>query len=164
METLSFSISTISSVPFNTVIQLQLRHLRCCQSFLPTSQRWHKRNRSLARDILRIRKNIVVQACCGHFPLCSTFSKNSTTSPLVSFVKSRETLEWKPPHPTPVFALCRGSRCCVGPLFPSFRTTQFCTMLLFARVWGVFWYVKESILCKTHVCFCHKWSKSSGIT
>ena len=31
------------------------------------------------------KKNIVVQACCGHFPLCSTFSKNSTISPLVSF-------------------------------------------------------------------------------
>ena len=25
-----------------------------------------------------IKKNIVVQTCCGHFPLCSTFSKNST--------------------------------------------------------------------------------------
>ena len=34
-------------------------------------------------------------ACCGHFPLCFTFSKSSTISPLVS----------KPSHPTPVFVL-----------------------------------------------------------
>ena len=33
-----------------------------------------------------IKTNIVVHACCGHFPLCSTFSRNSTISPLVSFV------------------------------------------------------------------------------
>ena len=36
-----------------------------------------------------IRKNIVVQACCGYLLLCSTFSKNSTIPPLVSFVKSK---------------------------------------------------------------------------
>ena len=39
-----------------------------------------------------IKKNIVVHACCGHFPLCPTFSKNSTTSPIVSFVKSKGNL------------------------------------------------------------------------
>ena len=49
--------------------------------------------------------NIVAQACCGHLPLCSTFTKNSTTSPLVSFVKSRGTFGWNPSHPTPVFAM-----------------------------------------------------------
>ena len=41
-----------------------------------------------------IKKNIVVQACCGHFPLGSTFltfSKNSTTSSRVFFVKSNGT-------------------------------------------------------------------------
>ena len=38
-----------------------------------------------------IQKNIVVQACCGHLPLCSTFSKNSTISSVVSLVKSRGT-------------------------------------------------------------------------
>ena len=37
------------------------------------------------------RKNIAVQVCCGHFPLCSTFSKNSATS-------------WDPSHPSPVLA------------------------------------------------------------
>ena len=52
-----------------------------------------------------IKKNIVVQACCGHLPLCSTFSRTSTISPLVSFVKSWGTFGWKPSHPTPVFAL-----------------------------------------------------------
>ena len=52
-----------------------------------------------------IRKNIVVQACCGHLPLCSTLSKNSTIPPLVSSVKSKGTLGWKPSHPPPVFAL-----------------------------------------------------------
>ena len=31
--------------------------------------------------------------------------------------------------------------------FSSFRTTMFCTVLLFARVWGVSWFVqKKSIL------------------
>ena len=34
--------------------------------------------------VLGIKKNIVVQACCGHLPLCSTFSRNSTISLLVS--------------------------------------------------------------------------------
>ena len=77
-----------------------------------------------------------MQACCCHFPPCSTFSrnssknatslarllarslggaserasdllmKNSTISPLVSFVTSRGTLVWKPSsHATPVFVL-----------------------------------------------------------
>ena len=52
-----------------------------------------------------IEKNIVVQARCGHLPPCSTFSKNSTISLLVSFVKSRLNFGWQPSHPTPVFAL-----------------------------------------------------------
>ena len=52
-----------------------------------------------------IRKNIVVHACCGYLPLCSTFSMNSTIPLLVSFVKSKGTLGWKPSHSTPVFAL-----------------------------------------------------------
>ena len=38
-----------------------------------------------------IKKNMVVHACCGHFPLCSTFSKNSTVSPNVSCVTFRRT-------------------------------------------------------------------------
>ena len=32
-----------------------------------------------------IKKNFVVQACCGHSPLCSIFTGNSTISPFVSF-------------------------------------------------------------------------------
>ena len=47
----------------------------------------------------------VVQACCGHLPLCSNFSRNSTISPPVSFVASRGTFGWNPSHPTPVFSL-----------------------------------------------------------
>ena len=39
------------------------------------------------------------------FRLGSTFSKNFTASPLVSFAKSWATLGWKPSHPTPVIAL-----------------------------------------------------------
>ena len=35
--------------------------------------------------LFEIKKNIMVLACCGHSPLCSTFSKNPTTSPLDSF-------------------------------------------------------------------------------
>ena len=50
-----------------------------------------------------IRKNIVVQACCGHSPLCS-----SPRIPrfLLSFLLSSPValLGWKPSHPTPVFA------------------------------------------------------------
>ena len=48
------------------------------------------------------RKNIVVHACCGHFPPFSTFSMNSTISSHVSFVQSKGTFG---SHPTPVFAL-----------------------------------------------------------
>ena len=44
-----------------------------------------------------VKKNVVVHACCGHFPLCSTFSKNSTVSPLVSFVTSKGTF-WGGSH------------------------------------------------------------------
>ena len=48
--------------------------------------------------------------------------------------------------------------------FSSFRTTKFFTMLFFARVWGVFWYVKKSVCCeKSHLWFYHKWSKSLEI-
>ena len=36
-------------------------------------------------------KDRVVQAFCGHSPLCSTFSKNSTISPPISFGKSKGT-------------------------------------------------------------------------
>ena len=52
-----------------------------------------------------IRKNIVVHASCGYLPLCSTLSMNSTIPLLVSFVKSKGTLGWKPSHSTPFFAL-----------------------------------------------------------
>ena len=54
---------------------------------------------------LGIKKNIVVQACCGHLPLCSTFSRNSTISLLGSFVKSKGTFGWNPSRPTPVSAV-----------------------------------------------------------
>ena len=39
-----------------------------------------------------MKKNMVVQACCGHFPHCSTFSRNFTTSSPVSFIKPIGTL------------------------------------------------------------------------
>ena len=81
------------------------RHFWCPHSFQPTYQSWHKRNRPLTLTFFGIKKNIVVQACCGHVPLCSAFSKNSTISPLVSLVKSKRTFGWKSSHPTRVFAL-----------------------------------------------------------
>ena len=58
----------------------------------------------------------------------------------------------------------RGLRSYVGPLFSSFRTTKFFTMLFFfTRVWGVFFGMfKESLLWKTHLCIYQKWSKSLG--
>ena len=54
------------------------------QGFPPAYQRRHQRNR-LSLVFFGIKKNIVVQACCGHFPLCSTFSKNSTIAPHIFF-------------------------------------------------------------------------------
>ena len=102
---LGSSISAVCSVLIHTVLLLPLGHFRCSQGFPPTNQRRHKSNRSFTRDILRNQENIVMHACCGHFPLCSTFSRNSMISPLVSFGTSRRTLGWKPSHPTPVFAL-----------------------------------------------------------
>ena len=50
---LSSSFSAINSVPINAVLLLPLRHLKCSQSFPPTYQRRHKRNRPLTRAILR---------------------------------------------------------------------------------------------------------------
>ena len=55
----------------------------------------HRINVASARSVSHfvtffgIKKNIVVHACCRHFPLCSTFSRNCTISPLVSFVSPR---------------------------------------------------------------------------
>ena len=54
---------------------------------------------------LGIKKNILVPACCGHLPLCSTFPKNSTISPLMFLLSSPKDLSgWKPSHPPPMFA------------------------------------------------------------
>ena len=46
-------ISTISSVPLNSIPLLPLHHFRSPQSFPPTYQRRHQRNRSLTCNILR---------------------------------------------------------------------------------------------------------------
>ena len=46
-------LSTICGVPINTVLQLPLCHIWCCQGFPPTYQRGHKRNRPLTCDMLR---------------------------------------------------------------------------------------------------------------
>ena len=50
-----------------------------------------------------IEKNIVVHACGGHLPLCSTFSKDSTISPPVSFVTSKNF--WDGSRHTPLLFL-----------------------------------------------------------
>ena len=52
------------------------------------------------------KKNVVAQACCGHPPHCSTFSKTSTTSPL-SLSKSSGTLDES--HRTPPLSLLGNS-------------------------------------------------------
>ena len=46
-----------------------------------------------------IKNNIVVHACCGHFSTVFHFFKNSTTSSVVSLVKSKGTFGWKQSHP-----------------------------------------------------------------
>ena len=47
-----------------------------------------------------------MQACCGHFStLFPPFSSISTISLLVSFIKSKRILGWKPSHSTPVLSL-----------------------------------------------------------
>ena len=103
---LSSSISAISSVPINAVLLLPLRHLRCSQSFPPTYQRRHKRNRPLTCDITsESKRTSLCNLAAAIFHFVPPFSSNSTISLLVSFVKSKGILEWKPSHPTPVFSL-----------------------------------------------------------
>ena len=46
------SISAICSVPLNKVFLVPFRHCWCSQSLPPTNQRWHERNRPLAREVL----------------------------------------------------------------------------------------------------------------
>ena len=46
-------ISAISDDPISSILQLPLRHLRCPQSFPPTYQRRHQRNRPLTCHLLR---------------------------------------------------------------------------------------------------------------
>ena len=89
-SSLSSSISAAGSVPIYAVLLLPLRHLWSSQGFPPTNQRRHKRPRPLTRDILRYQEEHH-RACLVHFPLCSTFSSNSTTSSRVSFVTSKRT-------------------------------------------------------------------------
>ena len=84
----------LSSVPVNAVLLL---HFATSGALKASHQRLSVGISAIGFSLVTfygIKKNIVVHACCGHFPLCSTFSVNSTISPLVSFVKA-----------TPVFAL-----------------------------------------------------------
>ena len=99
------SIPANCSVPIHAILLLPLRHVWCSQSFPPTYRRRHQRNRSLTRDILRNQEEHRRAGLLRSFPLCSSFSKNSTIFPLVSCVKSIGTFGWNPSHPTPVFAL-----------------------------------------------------------
>ena len=99
---LGSSIPAICGVPIHTILLLPVFHFWCPQCFPPTYQRWHGRNRHLTRDILWDQEE---DRRAGLLRLCSTFSKTSTISPLVSCVQSKGTLGWKPSRPTPVFAL-----------------------------------------------------------
>ena len=76
-------------------------------SKLPTNDLTSASAQSVSHFVIffGIKKNIVVHACCGHLPICSTFSKNSTISRSVSLVKSKEIFGCHPWHPTPIFAL-----------------------------------------------------------
>ena len=60
-----------------------------------------------------IKKNIVVQACCGHFPLCSTFSKKNPRF-LLSFPLSHPEGPWGGSHHT----LLLSSPCTISIPFP----------------------------------------------
>ena len=72
----------------------------------PSHQRTMVGNSAIGRSLVTffgIKKNIVVQAGCGHLPHCSTFSKNSIINPHVSFDNSSETLMGENhhiPHPS----------------------------------------------------------------
>ena len=101
---LSISIHTSHTVrravPFRPSVASQSTRYFCCHfATSGTLNASHQRvNVGISAiglslvTFLGIKKNIVVPACCGHCALCSTLSKNSTISPLVSFVKSKGTL------------------------------------------------------------------------
>ena len=91
-SSLCSSISAICSVPINTIHLLPLHHLRTLRA---SHQRINVGTSAIDLSLdtfFGIKKNIVVHACCGHLPLCSTFTKNSTSSFVVSCAKSRELL------------------------------------------------------------------------
>ena len=100
---LTSSVWPIRGVSINTILLLPFRHFWCPYRFPTTCQSRHERNR------FGTKKNVVVHACCGHLPLCSTFSRNSTIPFLVSFVNSKKTFGWKSSHPTPFLALYNNS-------------------------------------------------------
>ena len=79
----SSSIASIRGIPLNTILLLPFRNLWRSQGFPPTNHHNHKRNGTVVCKILRNQED------CSNLPHCSTLSKNSTTSPLVSSVKTQ---------------------------------------------------------------------------
>ena len=80
-------------------------HLWRPQQLPPSDHCGQQSNGPLARDIFWYQENRVVQACCGHFPQCSTFSKQMTSSSLIPFERFKRTRGWKPSRPAPVVVL-----------------------------------------------------------
>ena len=87
---LGSSISPICGIPTNTVLLLPISKLQR-PSHTPTNESRQKSDGCSLVTFFGIRKDIVVQACCGQLPLCSTFFRNSTISHLVSSEKSKGT-------------------------------------------------------------------------
>ena len=78
----------IRGIPLNTICLLPFRNLRRSQGFPPTNRCKPERDGPLAREVLRNHEAHRCASLLRHLPHCSTFSKNSTTYPLGSLVKS----------------------------------------------------------------------------
>ena len=84
------SVSHVRHIPFHTMPPLPPLHLWRPQPLPPSDHCGQQSNGPLARDIFRYQENRVVQACCGHFPQCSTLSKKMTSSSLVPFERFKK--------------------------------------------------------------------------
>ena len=106
-------MSPINSVSLNAVLLLPLRHLRCSQSFPPTYQCRHERNRPLTCDIFQNQKE---HRCASLLRPFSTFVPPFPATPqfLFLFLSSGPRGFWCGSHRI----LLLFSPCTISKLFP----------------------------------------------
>ena len=102
---LSSSVTTIRGVPLHAILLLPLCHFWRSQSFPPTNQRWHERNRSLTCNILRYQEKHGRTRLLRPFHTLLHLLQKLHDFSSCFLCQVQGTFGWNPLHPTPVFAL-----------------------------------------------------------